>query len=231
MRLLDCGSGMGSLSVELAAVVDPGEVVGIDIEPTQVAHATDLARRWNVSNARFQVGSATAIAFPDEAFDAVFSHGVVEHIADPVGAVREMRRVLKAGGKLGMRHADFGGFLLEPLQPPLDRFVGIFAGIMSHSGADPHAGRHQPRWLLDAGFTRFHVSASYDCWTDTPENRSLNAHFLASLVRQSTFKEQVLQAGLADEGTLQAMAEAFLRWGDLPEAFAAEAWTEVVAWK
>src|SRR5215467_7322601 len=53
IRLLDCGCGPGSISVGLARVVAPGEVVGIDIEATQVEAAQKRAHELGVSNARF----------------------------------------------------------------------------------------------------------------------------------------------------------------------------------
>src|SRR5687767_2823122 len=80
MRLLDCGSGMGSLTIDLAKVVSPAEAIGIDIEADQVSQAAERARNAGIANVGFQQGSALAIPFPDETFDAVFSHGVVEHV-------------------------------------------------------------------------------------------------------------------------------------------------------
>ena len=66
-------------------------------------------------------------------FDAVFLHGVLEHLQDPVAALVEARRVLRDGGLAGVRHADFGGFLLEPAAPPLDRFATLFERLMSRT--------------------------------------------------------------------------------------------------
>src|SRR5262249_51459675 len=57
MRLLDCGCGQGALTTSLAGVVAPGEVVGIDIEESQVEAARAWAARDRVANARFEVGS------------------------------------------------------------------------------------------------------------------------------------------------------------------------------
>jgi ubiquinone/menaquinone biosynthesis C-methylase UbiE len=231
MRLLDGGCGPGSITSDLAAIVSPSEVVGIDIEASQVDRATRQAAEKGVSNAHFQVADLYALPFPGQSFDAVFLHGVVEHLRDPVKALREVRRVLRSGGVLGTRHADFGGFLLDPVPPPLDQFVTLFERLMLHNGTQPRAGRQQVRWLRESGFARIEASASYDCWTRTPEETGRCAAFLARLVGDSSFSAQLLAAGLADPETLQALSRGFVAWGTNPDAFAAEAWGEAVAWQ
>ncbi|MBC7817666.1 MAG: methyltransferase domain-containing protein [Planctomycetaceae bacterium] len=231
MRLLDGGCGPGTMTIDLAKIVAPAEVVGIDIEPSQIELARTTAAKSGASNVRFKASDLYSLSFPEASFDAVFLHGVLEHLSDPVRGLHEVMRVLKRGGVLGARHADFGGFLLEPASPPLDQFVPLFERLMLHNGADPRAGRHQLRWLTEAGFTRIEMSASYDCWTNTPEAKSLSARFLESLVDDSAFAEQLLSAGLADRSLLEELRLAFADWEKNPVSFAAEAWTEAVAWK
>ena len=139
--------------------------------------------------------------------------------------------MLRHGGVAGARHADFGGFLMEPAEPPLQRFAKLFEGLMIHNGGDPKAGRRQVRWLREAGFEVVAVSASYGCWTATPEETRRNADFLAALVGRSGFASQLIEAGLADPATLTRMSDGFIEWGRCPHAFAAEAWGEAVARK
>jgi hypothetical protein len=148
-----------------------------------------------------------------------------------VRTLQEVRRVLKRGGVIGIRHADFGGFILEPAPAPLDQFAILFEKLMLHNGTHPRAGRHQVRWLREAGFSRIEASASYDCWTRTPDEARRCAAFLARLVGDSSFSAQLLAAGLADRATLQALSCGFVEWGTNPDAFAAEAWGEAVAWQ
>ncbi len=231
MRLLDGGCGPGTMTIDLAEIVAPAEVVGIDIEPSQIELARTTAAERGVSNVRYEVADLYSLPFPDESFDAVLLHGVLEHLSDPVRGLREVLRVLKRGGVLGARHADFGGFLLEPTSPPLDQFVPLFERLMLHNGADPHAGRHQLRWLTEAGFTRIKMSASYDCWTSTPEQKQVSTRFLESLVSDSAFARQLLEVNLADLNLLDAMRAEFTEWGSNLVSFAAEAWTEAVAEK
>jgi len=230
MRLLDGGCGPGTMTIDLAEIVAPAEVIGIDVETSQIELARTTAAEDGTSNVRFDVGDLYSLPFPDDSFDVAFLHGVLEHLNDPVRGLREVLRVLKRGGVVGARHADFGGFLIEPASPPLDQFVPLFERLMLHNGADPRAGRHQLRWLTEAGFTRIQMSASYDCWTSTPEEKRVTAQFLESLVSDSDFSRQLLAAGLADRNLLEELHHAFAGWAMNPVSFAAEAWTEAVAW-
>lgn len=231
MRLLDGGCGAGTITLGLAELVVPGEVVGMDIETSQVDLACHAAKKAGFSNVRFEAATLYLIPFPDATFDAVFLHGVLEHLSDPVKALHEVWRVLKPGGVLGSRHADFSGFLLEPNSPPLDQFVPLFEALMHHNGADPHAGRHQLRWLIEAGFADITMSASYDCWTGTIHHKRTAARFLQSLLSDSTFAQQLVQRGMADCGQLVELRQAFTSWENDPTSFAAEAWTEAIATK
>jgi len=61
MRVLDCGSGTGSITCDLAELVAPGEVVGLDLQPSQVERARTLARERGSDNVRSEVGSIYAL--------------------------------------------------------------------------------------------------------------------------------------------------------------------------
>ncbi len=229
MALLDGGCGPGTITKGLAEIVAPGRVVGIDREPSQI----DLAQRLTdgLPTIEFKTDDLCSLTADDESFDVVFVHGVLEHIADPEQATSEIRRVLKSGGLVGARHADFGGFLLEPTLSHLGKFSQLFIQLMQRNGGDPYCGRRQPGLFRKAGFDIVKVSASYDCWTADAESTRRNAHFLSELCGDSKFSEQLVEYGLADERVLAQLKSSFLTWGEMPEAFAAEAWGEIVARK
>ncbi len=97
MTLLDCGCGSGSITVGLAKAVEPGQVTGVDISEIEIKRARERAAENEITNIRFEIGNAYQLDFPDNSFDALFSHNVLEHIPEPSRALQEMHRVLKPG--------------------------------------------------------------------------------------------------------------------------------------
>src|SRR5215471_16250915 len=84
MRVLDAGCGPGSITLGLAQAVHPGEVIGIDLQVAKVERARELAATRRIRNVRFETADLYGLPFPDNAFDAVFSHGVVMHLREPL---------------------------------------------------------------------------------------------------------------------------------------------------
>ena len=106
-RVLDVGCGTGYFARLLAEGVGrEGLVVGIDPSPAMITYASRQTGR--ASNCQFQVGKAEALEFPAEHFDVVVSSLVMHHLPEDlrVAALREMRRVLRPGGKLLVAEAQ-----------------------------------------------------------------------------------------------------------------------------
>ncbi len=100
-RVLDIGCGTGSLLVLIKHTHPDIEVVGLDPDPRALARATRKAQRSALS-LQLDQGFADALPYPDDAFDRVFSSFMFHHLADAdkVTTLREVRRVLKPGGRL-----------------------------------------------------------------------------------------------------------------------------------
>jgi len=100
-RVLDIGCGTGSLLVQIKRTHPDVEVVGLDPDPRALARAKRKAQRSALS---FQLdqGFADELPYPDDAFDRVFSSFMFHQLtdADKVTTLREVRRVLKLGGRL-----------------------------------------------------------------------------------------------------------------------------------
>lgn len=98
-RVLDIGCGAGATSLLLAAQVQPGEVVGVDISAPLLARARERAQ--GTPGLRFELADAQTFPFQPESFDAVFSRFGVMFFADPVAAFVNLSAALRYEGKLG----------------------------------------------------------------------------------------------------------------------------------
>ena len=97
-RVLDVACGTGVLTREVAGRAGPGgAVTGLDLSPEMLAVAARLSPEL-----RWQQGSADALPFPDQSFDAVVSQFGLMFFPDPVAGLREMVRVLVPGGRLAV---------------------------------------------------------------------------------------------------------------------------------
>src|SRR5262249_12431649 len=151
--------------------VAPGQVTGIDAEQAMVTRAAGVARDRGLTNVDFQVGDVHALAFEDATFDVVHAHQVLQHVTDPVGALREMRRVCRPGGWGGARDGDYGAFVWFPSIPGLERWREIYGRVARDNGGEPDAGRRLLHWAREAGFSEVSASGSVACHA-TPEARA-----------------------------------------------------------
>jgi ubiquinone/menaquinone biosynthesis C-methylase UbiE len=102
-RALDIACGTGLVSFEAARAVGPGgHVLGVDLSERMVDTAERRALELKLSNCRFSRMDAETLALPDASFDAVLCALGLMYMPDPEHAVREMRRVLRPGGRISL---------------------------------------------------------------------------------------------------------------------------------
>lgn len=182
LRLLDVGSGSGTISVSFAKLIPDGHVTGIDINPKILPRARAVAEMAGVKNIEFQQGSVYELPFADETFDVTFCHQVLVHIGNPWDALREMLRVTKRGGVVAAREGDYETECVWPEIPELRKFHKLIADLMSAGGGSPTAGRQLVSWALKAGIERSQIILSYSSWSyNTPSERKICGEFHYSI--------------------------------------------------
>jgi len=219
MRVLDFGCGPGLITLGLASAVAPGELVGIDIAPSMVEYARRLAEEHGVGNARFEVASVYELPFPDKSFHAAFGRSILEHLADPLKALQEVRRVLRPDGVLAVDDIDWGGHVFAPPDPLIEEAVTLYVKALRRNGANPWRGRELRALLRTAGFTRVVASAGAGDILGTPQGTREFGELWAGLLTRPEFIDQMSQLGWADRLRLEEMAAASRAWGEQPDAF------------
>jgi len=204
-RVLDVGCGPGTITADLARLVPDGSVLGVDR-----AHGIlDDARRHGagIANLEFGPGDVMDLPFPDDSFDVVHAHQVLQHLPDPVAALREMARVTRSGGLVAVRDADYGAFTWAPGSAGLDLWRSRYRSAARALGAEPDAGRHLLRWCHAAGLGDTTATASVWCFAADADRRWWGGLW-ADRVEASELADRMRAVGATDE-ELTSMAAAW----------------------
>jgi arsenite methyltransferase len=147
-RVLDVGSGPGFLLAEIAEVVgSSGAICGLDISESMVQMARK--RCADLPTVTVEVGDAHNLQFDECDFDVAVSTQVLEYVADPVGVLKQMFRVIRPGGRVGVLATDWASMVWHGTNEKLMERV---LSAWSEHCADPHLPRTLGPKLLEAGF-------------------------------------------------------------------------------
>ncbi len=218
MSILDVGCGPGSITIGLARRVPDGRVTGIDVVEAVLEQARDLAAEAGVDNVVFEHGDLYALDYADGSFDVAYAHQVLQHLTEPERALREIQRVLRPGGLVALRDADYGTMVHAPDSAELRRWLELYHDVALRNGAQADAGRYLNGWLLSAGFEEIEMSAS--SWVFHRPRQVLNwGDSWAERITHSALATQAVEYGLATTDELETIAEGWRRWARRPDAF------------
>ncbi len=216
-RLLDVGCGPGTITAGLARAVAPGPVIGLDAAAAVLEQAQAHAVEQAIANVEFVCGDVYALDFADESFDVVYANQLLQHLTEPVRAIQEMRRVLKRGGLLAARDADYATMSPWPKFPEFDDWNRLYHAVAYRNGAEPDAGRQLLHWARSAGFTEVELHPNVQ-EMDGEEAR-LWGRTWAQRILHSSVADQAQEYGLADQDELQRLAHGWATWAKTQSPF------------
>ena len=153
-HVLDVGCGTGDDVCAMAVKVGPsGRAVGIDVSETMIAEAKNRANDKG-ANVEFYTGSVLKLPFDDNTFNASRCERTFQHLAEPEKALREMIRVTKPAGRVGVLDPDWDTLLVDAFNNHVTRRILAY----SHDGqANPTAGRRLYSLFHMAGLQNIEV--------------------------------------------------------------------------
>lgn len=214
MTILDIGCGPGTITVDLGGYVPQGHVIGLERASAVLDQARALAAEKGARNVQFVEGDANALKYADNTFDVVVCHQVLQHVKDPVGILREMRRVAKPGGLVASRETDYGSFAWYPEVEGMKSWQSLYRAVASHNGGEPDAGRMIHAWAKKAGFSSVSITSTASSWCySTIEEVKWWSGLWSERTTASMFADTAIAAGLATKEQLEAVADTWRRWG------------------
>jgi SAM-dependent methyltransferase len=209
--LLDVGCGPGTITADLAARVAPGRVVAVDAAPDVLDEARRALAARALNTVEVRLADVHALDFADGTFDVVHAHQVLQHVADPVRALREMRRVCRPGGIVAARDSDYAAMTWFPAVPELDEWLDLYRRVARANGGEPDAGRRLHAWARAAGFRDVTCSASAWCFAGA-EDRAWWAGMWRDRIVDSGIARHAVAGGHATEGDLRRLSDAWARF-------------------
>ncbi len=151
--VLDLGCGTGEITARLAEKFPQATLVGVDLEEQHLERARSRCAEFG-ARVRFEFGDALALALPDAQFDLVVCRHLLQAVPDPAQVLREIRRVLRPGGRAHLIAEDYGMLLCHPTELGSDGFwQRIPPRYGAAVGCELHIGRKMFTLLHDLGMT------------------------------------------------------------------------------
>ena len=222
MKVLDVGCGPGTITVGLADAVAPdGEVLGVDVSDSLGHEWEKRLTESRVGNLTFRIADLFSSDLPKRHYDVVYMHQVLQHLPEPVGAIRAAVAHAKEGALIGIREVDWGTFAVHPEVEGLREFRRIYDAVAMANGGNPRAGRHLLEWLAKAG-SLFDIKISTSTWSFYDEGgKEWWGNQWSERVLTSNIATSALAHGIATQQELQAAADEWQRWKDAPGAVSA----------
>jgi SAM-dependent methyltransferase len=216
--------------MDVAQIVRPGSVVGIDALENAIEEARRLAEARQVANVTFQVGDAYHLEFDDETFDLTYSLALLVWLRDPVRALKEQKRVTKKGGWVAASIGDYGSMVIYPPCPSLEQVIAALPYLNDPSDegvfVDFNLGRQALALFSQAGFegTRLkgyvaHAEQAHAGSVYFQDSHQLFRLMLDLAGPAARALSKLIDLGVLDKATLLSAQEEIEAWYRHPQAF------------
>ncbi len=152
MDVLDIACGPGVVSCEMAKMVKPGTVTGVDINEKLIQVAKEYSKQIKVTNADFSVGNAYELSFPENSFDFVYARFVFQHLEDCQKVVDSIYKVLRPNGIICITDVDDSWLTLYPTTESFIEITESARKSQKEYGGDRLVGRKLGHYLHTGNF-------------------------------------------------------------------------------
>jgi len=202
--VLEAGCGVGAQTVFIAKNNPKAQFTSIDISPTSLEIAAAAITEENLANVTLQNADIFALPYPPESFDHVFICFVLEHLPDPLAALRSIKPVLKRGGTMTVIEGDHGSAYFHPQSTLASQTIQCMIDVQARLGGNSLIGRQLYPLLNNAGFKRITVSPRM-VYVDSSKPGLVEGFTRNTFIAMvEGVREQALQLGMMNEAQWDA---------------------------
>ncbi len=204
-RVLEAGCGVGAQTVTLAGKNPGAAITSVDISAGSIAEAREKIRKAGYTNVVFEQGDIFHLPFEPGSFDHIFVCFVLEHLAQPVKALRSLESFLKTGGTITVIEGDHGSAYFHPDNESARKAIQCQVELQRRAGGNANIGRELYPLLQAAGFSSTAVSPR-QVYIDASRPELVEGFikntFTAMIegVRQSSIDAELIDPTTFDEG-------------------------------
>lgn len=161
-HIIEVGCGVGAQTEILIERFPQLKITGIDASDAQIKRATKhLTAAIKTGHVKLSKADALAMPFADDTFDGAFITWFLEHVADPVGILKEVHRSMKHGGVIFCNEVLNNSFFVHPYSPATQQYWFAFNDHQWNLKGDPYVGAKLGNYLQEAGFGEIETTFSY----------------------------------------------------------------------
>ncbi len=157
-NVLEAGCGVGAQTVTLARQSPQARFAAIDISAASLAQAQQQVQAAGLTNVSFRQADIFALPFGPASFDHVFVCFVLEHLAQPIAALKLLKALIKPGGTITVIEGDHGSTCFHPASAAADAVIQCQVSLQRAAGGNALVGRQVYPLLVRAGFAAVRVS-------------------------------------------------------------------------
>lgn len=202
-RVLEAGCGVGAQTVTLVARSPEARFTSIDVSADSLAQARERTR--GASNVEFVQADIVALPFAPHSFDHVFVCFLLEHVGQPVHALRTLAALVRPGGTVTVIEGDHGSTYFHPDSAAAHDAIACQVELQRRAGGNAEIGRCLYPLMVEAGLEGVHVSprmvyvdASHPELVDGFTHRTFTA--MIEGVRHDALEAGLIAAQRFDEG-------------------------------
>lgn len=227
--LLEVGCGVGAQTEILLERFPSLRIQGVDASAAQLKAARKrLAKALRAGRVKFTQADALKLPFRENSFDAAFICWLLEHLRDPIAALREVRRTMKPGGILYATEVMNACFFVHPYSPYTLQYAFAYNDHQWNLGGDPFVGAKLANYLMAAGFQNVATEVKFFHYDNrAPKKRAEFIEYWTNLLLSGA--PQLLKARRVTPKVAAGMKAELTKLKSDPDAVVFDAWVQARA--